>query len=896
MDTDTPQHETATTCAYCGVGCGVLASSHADGSVTVKGDPAHPANFGRLCAKGAALGETFEQHGRLLYPQIDGARASWDDALSLVADSFTKAVHEHGPDSVAFYVSGQLLIEDYYVANKLMKGFIGSGNIDTNSRLCMASSVAGHKRAFGEDIVPGVYEDLEIADLVVLVGSNLAWCHPVLHQRLIDARRNNGTKIVVIDPRKTATTADCDLHLALDPASDVALFNGLLSYLFERGACDDDYVARHTSEFPLALAAAAPYVPAEVARRCGLDEHDVLAFYAMFMRHRRTVTVYSQGVNQSSAGTDKVNAIINCHLATGRIGRPGSGPFSVTGQPNAMGGREVGGLANTLAAHIDFDDEIGVSDIAAFWQAPQLVQQSGLKAVDLFDAVAVGKIKALWIMATNPAVSMPNADHVRVAIDACPFVVVSDVVERTDTNAAAEVLLPAAGWGEKDGTVTNSERRISRQRAFRAPPGEARADWHIISEVAVRMGYARAFNFTDSASVFREYAAMTTLESGRPRKFDIGALAHITRQEYDSMLPVQWPLAGSGADHPQVRLYGNGEFSTTNGRARFVATKWRAPAAQTNNAVPLKLTSGRVRDQWHTMTRSGLSPRLSHHIAEPYVEVHPATARKLDISDADIVDIIKGSDKVLVRALLTDRIAPDTLFVPMHWSDQNASKARVNTLFAPNVDPISGQPELKFSAVDARRFDARWYGFAVTRARPDDPTVAYWARMRTQAGWRMELAASRDSAPTNAAEFAHLFARLCGPTPTTATLSQFSDEAKNHYRFAAFNGGRLLGALYVSPHPVSASRVWVSSLLQKPLTASEQRAVLAGTAGAVAGDVGALICTCNAVGANTIARAVVSGSHSVQMVGEATSAGTGCGSCRMEVQTIIDQTAVRNGA
>jgi len=473
---------TRTTCPYCGVGCGVLAG--ADG--TIKGDPEHPANFGRLCSKGAALGETIDLEGRLLQPKVNGADADWDTALDLVAEKFSAAIAEHGPDSVAFYASGQLLTEDYYVANKLMKGFIGSGNIDTNSRLCMASSVAGHKRAFGTDTVPGTYEDLEQADLIVLVGSNLAWCHPVLYQRIAAAKEARPhMRIVNIDPRRTATTDFADMHLQIAPDGDVALFNGLLAHLVDAGAVDIGYVQDHVSGCFDAVKSARQ----GDAGDSGLEAAERAAFYALWAQTEKVVTVYSQGVNQSSCGTDKVNAILNCHLATGRIGRAGMGPFSVTGQPNAMGGREVGGLANMLANHLELDNADHRQVVQDFWDSPTMCTKPGLKAVDLFKACDDGQIKALWVMSTNPAVSLPDADGVAAAIAAVPFVVTSDIMERTDTNDLADVLLPATGWGEKDGTVTNSERRISRQRAFLPSPGAARPDWEIISDVATRMGF-----------------------------------------------------------------------------------------------------------------------------------------------------------------------------------------------------------------------------------------------------------------------------------------------------------------------------------------------------------------------------------------------------------------------
>ncbi|MEM7525388.1 MAG: molybdopterin-dependent oxidoreductase, partial [Pseudomonadota bacterium] len=457
-----------TTCPYCGVGCGVVATIGDDGAVAIKGDPVHPANLGRLCSKGTALGDTLSAATRLSEPLVDGAPAGWGDAIGLIAQRFGDAVRDYGPGSVAAYLSGQMLTEDYYVANKLFKGFLGSSNVDTNSRLCMASAVVGHKRAFGEDLVPVIYEDLERADLVILVGSNLAWCHPVLFQRLVAARKARGTKVVVVDPRRTATCEIADLHLPLRPGTDVALFNGLLAHLDRNGAIDWDAAKTYATGCDDARAAATEDAPslAATAEACGLTTAEVGAFFALVQGHARTVTAFSQGVNQSSRGVDKANAILNFHLATGRFGRPGAGPFSVTGQPNAMGGREVGGLANQLAAHMDFAPE-DVDRVRRFWDAPKMATAPGYKAVDLFAAAARGEIKALWVMATNPAVSLPDAGLVSAALDACPFVVVSDCYGDSDTARYADVLLPATGWSEKDGTVTESDRVISRQRALR---------------------------------------------------------------------------------------------------------------------------------------------------------------------------------------------------------------------------------------------------------------------------------------------------------------------------------------------------------------------------------------------------------------------------------------------
>ena len=499
---------TRTTCAYCGVGCGVLVTPDGNGGAAISGDPEHPANFGRLCSKGSALGETLGLEGRLLHPMIrcdKGAleQVAWSDALDHVAHRLQHIIRRDGPGAVAFYLSGQLLTEDYYVANKLMKGFIGSANVDTNSRLCMSSSVAGHRRAFGADTVPGCYEDLDEADLLVLTGSNAAWCHPVLFQRMIANKQQRGARIVVIDPRRTDTAEDADLFLGLKPGTDAALFSGLLVHLADNGVLDRDYIEGYATGLDEALARAGGMAGsvAATALATGLTERDVGRFFQMFAATPRTVTLYSQGVNQSAQGTDKVNAILNCHLATGRIGKVGASPFSLTGQPNAMGGREVGGLANQLAAHMNFTPP-DIDRVRRFWKAPRIATHEGLKAVQMFEAIARGEIKALWVMGTNPAVSLPDADAARAALSKLELFVISENVRSNDTvNSGVHVLLPAQAWGEKSGTVTNSERRISRQRAFLPPPGEAKPDWWIVGEVAKRLGFGAAFDFNSAAEV-----------------------------------------------------------------------------------------------------------------------------------------------------------------------------------------------------------------------------------------------------------------------------------------------------------------------------------------------------------------------------------------------------------
>src|SRR3954468_9228742 len=568
MNALAPAPAIRTTCPYCGVGCGVLAAPDGLGGATISGDTEHPASFGRLCSKGAALGETLGLDGRLLHPMLrqqDGAlaRIDWDQALGRVADGFARIIERHGPDAVAFYLSGQLLTEDYYVANKLMKGFIGSANVDTNSRLCMASSVAGHRRAFGADTVPGCYEDLDEADLLVLVGSNAAWCHPVLYQRMLVNKQKRGARMIVIDPRRTDTVGDDDLFLGLKPGTDTALFSGLLVHLADNGALDRDYIALHTTGFDDAIARARSIAGSlsATALATGLAEQDVAAFFQMFTNTPRVVTLYSQGVNQSAQGTDKVNAILNCHLATGRIGKIGASLFSLTGQPNAMGGREVGGLANQLAAHMSFTPP-DIDRVRRFWKAPRIATHEGLKAVQLFEAINRGEVKALWVMGTNPAVSLPDADIVREALKKLELFVVSENVLSNDTvEAGPHVLLPALAWGEKSGTVTNSERRISRQRSFLPLPGEARPDWWIVTQIARRMGYGDAFAYQCAADIFREHAGLSTFENEGTRDFDLGALANIRDQSYETLEPVVWP-ARKEENIGDQRFFAEGGFFT----------------------------------------------------------------------------------------------------------------------------------------------------------------------------------------------------------------------------------------------------------------------------------------------------------------------------------------------
>ncbi|OWU76135.1 nitrate reductase [Marinibacterium profundimaris] len=843
----------------------------------IRGDTSHPANLGRLCSKGSALGETISLDGRLLSPRVHGIDSDWDSTLDLVARKFSEAVAEHGPDSVAFYVSGQLLTEDYYVANKLMKGFIGSANIDTNSRLCMASSVAGHRRAFGTDTVPGQYEDFESADLVVLVGSNLAWCHPVLFQRLSAAKEARPQmKVVLVDPRRTATASIADLHLSVRPDGDAALFNALLAEIARRGLIDTGFTAAHVDGLAEALTTAAASDPAE----SGLSRAEIDTFTDLFCGTEKVVTLYSQGVNQSAHGTDKVNAIINCHLATGRIGRDGMGPFSMTGQPNAMGGREVGGLANMLACHLDIENPDHRHAVQTFWSAPAMPEKPGLKAVDLFRACARGQIKALWIMSTNPAVSLPEADGVAEAIRNVPFTVVSDIVEDTDTNRLCDVLLPATGWGEKSGTVTNSERRISRQRPFLPKPGQARPDWDIISDVGRRMGWNAAFDYASEAEIFREYAALSGVAARFGRDFDISGLADLSDGDYDRLAPTTWPVPRDGA--PRDRFFAEGGFYHPGGKARMLPITPPDPTAALPPAQVI-LNTGRVRDHWHTMTRTGRAPRLGAHLAEPYIEIHPEDAEAAGLSPADLAEVQSPHGRAVLRVMVTDRARPGSAFAPMHWTGVTSALGRVNTLVAPVTDPVSGQPASKGTAVSLTRYAAGWYGFAAGIAQMH-PTRPYAAIARTRSGWRAEFAGHKRPASWEAEARTVL-------DIADGDASVVEDAARGLARVAITRDGQLIGAFFAAPVPVPVARSLVVDLIGQEIPAA---VVLAGVPGADRPSKGAEVCACFGVGSEDIRAAIAGGCQSLAALGEKLGAGTNCGSCRPELQALIDQVGAQN--
>ncbi|MGY5772769.1 molybdopterin-dependent oxidoreductase [Vibrio antiquarius] len=694
-----------TTCPYCGVGCGIEISNN-----KIIGDALHPANSGSLCVKGVALAESLQMPSRLLYPKLREKEVSWQSVTDLIAQEIHQAKAEFGPDSVAMYVSGQLLTEDYYVANKLMKGYVGSANIDTNSRLCMSSAVAAHVRAFGEDVVPVNYDDIDNTELLIICGANTAWTHPVLFRRVQQARENNpNLKLVVIDPRETVTAQQADLHLPIKNDGDVSLFNGLLKFLIEQQCIDSEYINSHTDGFD-ALAEEVSdlrYDVTNLTSSIGISEEKLTTFFQWFAQSPTAITLFCQGVNQAENGVDKGNAIINAHLASGKIAKSGCGPFSITGQPNAMGGREVGGLANQLAVHRAFDAD-SIKQVQAFWDSPEIATKPGLKAVELFEAVERGEIKVLWIMATNPVVSLPDNQMVKRALEACPFVIVSDITAESDVAKYADVLLPAAGWGEKQGMVTNSERRMSRQRQFQVPPGEAKPDWWAISQVGQALcaleKTRNGFAFTSERAVFREYAVMTGMNADSPLKLDLSQYENLTEQEYEEWVPTQW-----GGERP----FADGVYSHPDGKARFVVTS--ESQMRLERTKGWWLNTGRQRDQWHTMTRTGHIAHLAASELEPTVYMNTLSATQNRLKAGQLIKLFQPTSNtgIYAKVAIDEGLGFQELFMSMHWAGRYGGESSVNAIVNSVKDPISGQPAFKSSYVEVQDAAVKTYGMFI---------------------------------------------------------------------------------------------------------------------------------------------------------------------------------------
>lgn len=865
-----------TVCPYCGVGCGVNVNRSIF-PITVYGDEQHPANMGKLCLKGSTLGETIGLNGRLLYPMIEGERVNWDTALSTVAQKFREVVDQFGPDAVAFYVSGQLLTEDYYVANKLMKGFIGSGNIDTNSRLCMSSAVEAYKRAFGSDTVPGNYLDLELADLIVFIGSNFAWCHPVLFQRIKQSKK----KVIVIDPRRTATCDIATLHLQIKPKTDILLFNGLLNYLRYEDHLDWEFLENHTEGFSSIMnyLKSAPNSIPEVALHCGLAEKDVSTFFREFAKTERTVTVFSQGVNQSSHGTDCINSIINCHLATGKIGKPGSCPFSITGQPNAMGGREVGGLATMLASHMNFSDE-NINRLKRFWGAENVATKPGLKAADLFSALKDEKVKAVWIMATNPAISMPNINEITETLLKHKFIVVSDCVLKTDTTSYANVLLPATTWGEKDGTVTNSERCISRQRAFLKKPGEAQPDWWIISEVAKRLGFEKQFSYNNDYEIFVEHARLSGYENNGTRDFDISGLGGLSEAQYGELQPIQWPVTDI-SPNGTPRMFTDGVFFTASKKARFIVPTSTKPANETNKQYPLILNTGRIRDQWHSMTRTGKVPKLTSHTPEPLLEIHPEDAKTYNIQNNDLVQIKSEWGSATIKATITVQQRKGTVFVPFIWNKQFSSNGRINEVVNPDVDPFSGQPEFKHTPVQIIPQHPSWRGVILSRNEICIPNWAsFWVKTLGDQHWRYEFA-GESGVEKALSEFQRTI---------SGEWIEYVDRKRNVFRYACLEDDTLHACAFFSPTFNLFSYNWIANLfLKEKIDDVTRQVLLLGQPLNNQDDPGRTVCACFGIGELTILDAIKTYKlKTAEEIKHTLKAGANCGSCVSEIKHILE--------
>ncbi len=718
------ERETRSTCPYCGVGCGVLIRTQGAQIVDVRGDPEHPANFGRLCSKGSTLHLTAAPHvsaqARLLQPMQRARRGAaptaigWDDALATLSNRIVDTVQAHGPDAVGLYISGQLLTEDYYVFNKLAKGLLGTNNIDTNSRLCMSSAVSGYKATLGADAPPGCYDDFADADLVFITGSNLAWAHPILCRRLEDAKAARpGQKWIVVDPRKTETAAMADLHLQILPGSDVALANGLLHLMLWEGFTDNAFIRAHTTGFEALRDRVRECTPRETARATGLREEDLLTAARWWGASGAVLSLYCQGLNQSAQGTANNATLINLHLATGQIGRPGAGPFSLTGQPNAMGGREVGGLANLLSAHRDMANPAHRAEVAALWGVADVPARPGKTAVEMFEAAADGEIRLLWIACTNPAQSMPDQAMVRRALERAEYVVLQEAFATTATAPFADLLLPASTWGEKSGSVTNSERRISRVRSAVPAPGAARDDWRIAVDVAQRIetrlrpGQPSLFAYHDAESVWNEHR-----ETTRGRDLDITGLSYALI-ERDG--PQQWPFP-AGATRGQARLYADGVFPTADGRARFFDAEAKPPAEPRDSRFPFSLTTGRLRDQWHGMSRTGTLGRLFGHVAEPSVDLCAQDMARLNLGDGDLVRVVSRRGELVLPARRSVAQASAQAFIAMHWGQEVLTGsgdavdpfAGINAVTTPAFCPQSKQPELKHCAVRIARAGLGW--------------------------------------------------------------------------------------------------------------------------------------------------------------------------------------------
>ncbi|MDY0012032.1 MAG: molybdopterin-dependent oxidoreductase [Rhodocyclaceae bacterium] len=901
--------ETRSTCCYCGVGCGVIIEHEGDRVTGVRGDPEHPANFGRLCTKGSTLHlsaapETLAV--RALHPELRADRSqprqrtSWDGALEHAAGRFAHIIRQHGPDAVAFYGAGQLLTEDYYVFNKLVKGLIGTNNLDTNSRLCMSSAVAGYKMSLGMDAPPACYEDIAHTDCLFISGSNTAFAHPIAFRRVEDARQANpAMKLVVIDPRRTDTAEAADLHLALMPGTDIALYNAMLHVMLWEGWVNREYVEAHTEGFDALKKIVREYTPAMAAAICGLEKKDIEKAAEWFATSRATLSMYCQGLNQYSFGSHNNAALINLHLATGQIGRPGAGPFSLTGQPNAMGGRETGGMANLLSGHRDLANPAHRAEVAALWGVDAVPEQPGKSAVELFQAMKSGEVKAVWILCTNPAQSMPDQTLVHEALATAEFVVVQEAFGHTETCHYADLLLPATTWGEKEGTVTNSERRITRVLSAVPAPGEARHDWAVGVDFARRLGThlgkgeqaRRMFPYTTPEEIWNEHR-----ESTRGRDLDITGLSYRILEEQG---PQQWPFP-QGATTGLARLYEDGVFPTPTGKARFVVTDHRPTAEVPSARYPLHLLTGRLRDQWHGMSRTGLVARLYNHEPEPQLHMHPDDLARRNLKNGDLVKVKAKRGTIVLKVLETTTLRPGQCFLPMHWGTNAMAGLGANTLTPPNFDPYSKQPELKHAAVQVEKFSSGATLVAMRStgqgaAGPADNALALMDRLRpmlarfpyaslTLAGREHPVVVLKARAESlDPALLASLDHELGLDDPTRAL--SYKDSRRDIAKQALVENDRLT-AVRLAGEALASE--WLTDLMVRGESAAPVRPwLLAPVTQPPAGKVmrGKVICNCFDVSEDDISAAFRAG-ESLEQLQTRTKCGTNCGSCLPELKRL----------
>lgn len=888
----------ASVCAYCGVGCGVLIETDGANITGVRGNPAHPANFGRLCTKGATLHLAANQKdARALYPELrtrrdlPRERVTWSDGLDHAAERFAAVIREHGADAVGFYISGQLLTEDYYVFNKLAKGLIGTNNIDTNSRLCMSSAVSGYKSTLGVDAPPACYDDIAQADCLLIAGSNTAYAHPIVYRRIEDARlANPALKVIVVDPRRTDTAREADLHLAILPGTDVALFNAMLHVLLWEDMVDQAYIAAHTNGFGELRATVREYSPEAVAAICGVSAADIIKAARWFGGSSATLSLYCQGLNQSSHGTDKNAALINLHLATGQIGRPGAGPFSLTGQPNAMGGREVGGMANLLSAHRDMANPAHRAEVAALWGVTSVPKTPGKTAVALFEAAARGEIKALWIACTNPAQSMPNQALIRAALDRVEFVVVQEVNAYTETAAYADLLLPAAAWGEKEGTVTNSERRITHLRAAVPAPAECRPDWEIAVDFARRLGQllakpaAALFPYADVEAVFNEHR-----ETTRGRDLDITGLSYAL---LDDQGPQQWPYP-EGARNGRARLYEDGIFPTADGRAKFANPRYLPVAEVIDARYSLHLTTGRLRDQWHGMSRTGMVAQLYSHAETPVLSMHEDDMARRGLQTGDLARVKSRRGTLLIPVAASEEMRVGQIFLPMHWGSRYISGLGINVLTTGSCDAVSHQPELKHAAVQVEKAPLPWQMVAMRR----DRAVERMLRVQPLLA-RFDYASCGLSGRQNPVLVLH----VAHSTPLTpellaqvdalldmddeGSIMRYDDPRRGVSKRVLVEDGRVAGVrltgevaaqdwlkeMMAEGTDIAPLRNWVLAPLSTPPVGSSSR--------------GRIVCNCLDIAETQIQAAILQGADLAD-VQASLKCGTECGSCVPELKRMV---------